>query len=161
MIKLMLVIRSLEIGGAERQLVELAKGIDKSRFEVTVATFYPQGEFSQELKEKGIQLFSMHKKGRWDIIIPLLRLIRKIHSTKAPIIYGFLDVGNLFALIAGKIIGAKIIFGLRSSGLDFSQYDWTARFLHRLAAFGGRFADKIIANSFSGRRSYRNWVSLK
>jgi len=39
-IKLVLSIRSLDIGGAERQFIELVKHIDKKRFDVTVCTMY-------------------------------------------------------------------------------------------------------------------------
>ena len=40
MIKLILSIRALDVGGAEKQFVELVKHIDKSQFEVTVCTMY-------------------------------------------------------------------------------------------------------------------------
>jgi len=38
MTHLLFLIRSLEHGGAERQLIELAKGLDKERFAITVCT---------------------------------------------------------------------------------------------------------------------------
>jgi len=50
-IKLLLAIRSLDIGGAERQFIELVKGIDKNRFDVTVCTMYP-GELDDEVKKE-------------------------------------------------------------------------------------------------------------
>ena len=37
----LLMIDDLCLGGAERQLVELARGLDKQRFRVLVATLYP------------------------------------------------------------------------------------------------------------------------
>ena len=40
MIKLLLSIRSLDVGGAERQFIELIKNIDKSKFDITVCTMY-------------------------------------------------------------------------------------------------------------------------
>jgi hypothetical protein len=40
MTKLFLAIRSLDIGGAERQFIELVKYIDKSKFYVLVCTMY-------------------------------------------------------------------------------------------------------------------------
>ncbi len=39
-IKLLLAIRSLDIGGAERQFIELIKNIDKDKFEVYVCSMY-------------------------------------------------------------------------------------------------------------------------
>jgi len=39
-IKLAFLVRSLDYGGAQRQLVTLAKALDKDHFDVTVLCFY-------------------------------------------------------------------------------------------------------------------------
>ena len=54
------------VGGAERQLVTLAKGLDRSIFEVTVLCLYGGGEFSQELRNANVSVISLDKNGRWD-----------------------------------------------------------------------------------------------
>ncbi|MRI83362.1 MAG: glycosyl transferase, partial [Nitratiruptor sp.] len=67
MIKLLLAIRSLDIGGAERQFIELVKGIDKNRFDVTVCTMYP-GELDDEVKKiDGVKFVCLQKRGRYDL----------------------------------------------------------------------------------------------
>ena len=49
MIHIFILIRSLHTGGTECQLIELVKGIDKSRFNITVGLFYNEGELRSEL----------------------------------------------------------------------------------------------------------------
>lgn len=73
MTNLFFLIRSLERGGAERQLVELVKGLDQQRFAIIVCTFYDGGTLRPELEQiAGIKVLSLHKKGRWDLL-PFLR----------------------------------------------------------------------------------------
>ena len=50
MIKIIFSIRSLDIGGSERQFIELVKHIDKTKFDVTVCTMY--GGVQEELVKK-------------------------------------------------------------------------------------------------------------
>ncbi len=63
--KIVFLIRDLNYGGAERQLVTLAKALDKQCFDITVLCFYPSGLLSldQELKDNGIPIICLHKKG--------------------------------------------------------------------------------------------------
>ncbi len=46
---LFFLIRSLNIGGTERQLVELIKGLDKNAFEITIGLFYDEGTLREVL----------------------------------------------------------------------------------------------------------------
>ncbi len=151
MIRIMFLIRSLERAGAERQLVELVKQIDYQQFEIAVATFYEQGVLSAEIKNiKGIKLIGLGKKGRWDVFGFLQRLNTEVRIFRPHILHGYLDVGNILAWIIGRLNGAKVIFGVRASNMDFSRYDWTVRLVYQLVALSAWFSDKIIVNSNVG-----------
>ncbi len=55
--------RTLGLGGAQRQLLELVRTLDKSKFEVTVAVFYPGGNRWRELEAfPEIRRISLQKK---------------------------------------------------------------------------------------------------
>ena len=47
---LMLSVNSLEMGGAEQQLLALVKGLDRKRFKPIVVTLFPGGDLEQEIK---------------------------------------------------------------------------------------------------------------
>ena len=49
-----LLIRSLALGGAQRQLVELAVGLRQRGHQVTVATFYSGGPLERDLDQAGV-----------------------------------------------------------------------------------------------------------
>jgi glycosyltransferase involved in cell wall biosynthesis len=152
MTRILFLIRSLERGGAERQLIELLKGLDKTRFDVTLATFYSGGALRSETEViPGIKVVSLAKGGRWDVGPFLFRLIRLARASRPHIIHGYLDVPNLLAVLAGGVAGAKIVWGMRASNMDLSHYDWLSRLAFRLQCMAGRLADLIIANSTAGK----------
>jgi hypothetical protein len=68
MTRLLFVTRSLNVGGAERQLCELARGLSGPDFAVTVVAFYDGGELKEELETiPRIRTISLGKRSRWDV----------------------------------------------------------------------------------------------
>ncbi|HKZ81292.1 MAG TPA: glycosyltransferase [Pyrinomonadaceae bacterium] len=143
--------RSLNSGGAETQLVALAKGLHGLGHSVRVVVFYADGPLERVLRAAGIPVKVLRKGGRWDILRFLFRLIKVIHHQKPAILHGYLVVPNILTIIL-KIIspGSRIVWGVRSSNIDLSQYDWSARVLYRIECALARFSDLIIVNSNAG-----------
>ena len=138
-------IRSLNIGGTERQLIELVKGLDSNHFDITVGLFYNEGALIEEIKSMPwIHVVSLNKSGRWDIIRFVLRFIKLLKSLQPDILYSFLPDANIAGLIAGRLSGVKrVVWGVRASNMDVSRYDWLARMSLRLSAFLSKFPDAI------------------
>jgi len=153
-----ILIRSLNIGGTERQIIELIKGLDNNRFDITIGLFYNEGALIEEIKSMPwIHVISLKKSGRWDIIRFVFRFIKLLKVLQPDILYSFLPDANIVGLIAGRLSGVKrIVWGVRASNMDVSRYDWLARISLRLSAFLSRFPDAIIANSFGGIKFHRN-----
>jgi glycosyltransferase involved in cell wall biosynthesis len=157
-IHLFFLIRSLNIGGAEHQLVELIKGLDKNAFEITVGLFYDEGILRNELIAiEGVKYIPLFKSGRWDLISFCARLIIVLHRLRPHILSSFLPDANLVGLITGRIAHVKrIVWGVRASNMDVSRYDWLAGISLRLSAFLSRFPYAIITNSFAGKKFHRS-----
>jgi glycosyltransferase involved in cell wall biosynthesis len=117
--KLLLLIRSLDIGGTEVQLVGLAGGLIRSGADVKVVTFYSGGLLEAELETLGVQTISLEKKGRWDLVSFLFRFTRLLYSYRPMVIYSFLTGPNLCAII-GKLFlpSIKVVWGVRSTVAD-------------------------------------------
>lgn len=158
MTRIFFLIRALDHGGAERQLIELAKGLDKTRFAVTLATFYDGGALRPEIEGiEGVTVLSLRKKGRWDVMPFLWRLARTVYAAQPQIVHGYMSVANELGILAGMIAGARVVCGLRVSDLDLSRYDWAAAWGFRAGALFSRFADLVVANSRAGERMRRTW----
>jgi glycosyltransferase involved in cell wall biosynthesis len=153
MIRLAFIIRSLDYGGAERQLVTLAKALDQKRFDTTILTLYAGGRLEKELADSGVTLVSLGKRGRWDLPLFLGRLAYHLRQIRPDVIHSYLDIPNLLAAAAKPFCSSPaIIWGVRSSDLDLNNYDWLRRWSSLLERKLARFPDRIIVNSHVGQR---------
>jgi glycosyltransferase involved in cell wall biosynthesis len=152
MIRVVFLIRSLDPGGAERQLTTLVRAMDKDRFEVTVITFYSGGRFEKELTEGNIRLISLHKRGRWDVIRFLWRLYGEVKRLSPNILHSYLVEPNLVAVALKPLFRSmKVVWGIRASNVEFEDSDRFARSSFFLQRYLSPFADLIITNSEAGR----------
>ena len=134
MIRLLFFIGALNRGGAERQLALLAKEIDQTRFAVTVVTAVDGGSLRPEIEAVGgIDVLSLRKRGHWDILRPVWRLIRILWRIRPHIVHGYMNSANVLILPVGKLAGAKVVWGLRASNVDFSLYGRRASLMFHLA----------------------------
>lgn len=153
-ISVLFLTRKLGYGGAERQLIELVRRIDKTRFRVAVATFYDGGKMRSEMESiEGIRLIALAKRGRYDLAGFLSRLIGVVRDFRPDVIQTQ-SASSLFALIAGKYCRCRVILGIRNADMDWSLYGWLEPLLFRLNAHLARHADLLIANSFAGKEHY-------
>ena len=153
MIRILILTRRFEYGGAERQLVALVKGLDKTRFSLTVVPFYEGGPLLQEVEcIPGVQVLPLYKSGRWDVIPFLWRLWQAVVLVKPHIVYGYMGVANQLSLLVGWLVRGKVVWGIRASNMDLDQYGWLARMLYQLECRTSRFPAFIISNSQSGKR---------
>lgn len=141
--------RSLNVGGAERQVSILAQALHKKGYQVTVGVFYSGGVLEQELKKSGVAVYSLHKKGRWDLIAWFYRYVKAIREVNPDVIYSFLTTSNIIALIGQLFVSKPVVWGIRASNMQLDNYDWLARLTGFIEKRFARFANITIFNSKS------------
>jgi glycosyltransferase involved in cell wall biosynthesis len=151
--KILFLVRALTYGGAERQLVALAKGLHARGHEVVVAPFYSGAPLEQELLEAGVRIRPLQKRGRWDVLPFLFQLVRVMREERPEILHSYLT-DLVTVVLKPWFPSTKIVWGIRSSNMDLSRYDWLSRVSYQLTFRLSRFADAVIANSRSGRDYY-------
>ena len=155
--KILLLIRSLHIGGAERQVVSLAKTISALGTEVHVALKVSGGPLENDLANiPDVTLHHIKGSGLTGRFQYFLRLRTVIKQNQFDAVYGFMPVPNLTLLVARTIRNRPIIaWGVRSSGVDPSQYGERVKWTMRLEKWLSRFADRVITNSRAALDEYR------
>lgn len=145
--------RSLERGGAERQLVTLTRALSSRGQPVALVLFYGDGPLEQELAGSAVRVIALGKSGRWDVVSFGCRFIRALRTFRGATIHGYLTVPNLLLALAKPFLrGSRIVWGMRASDMDMSRYDWLARLTSRLESLARKRVDLIIANSAAGKR---------
>ncbi len=154
MIRILFLTRSLEAGGAEAQLVELVENIDKSRFEVSVVTFYAGGKHFERVRAiPGVRLFSTDKKGRWDIASFFLRLYRVFRETRPQIACAY-NGANVITFLYGKLFHAKTALAILNSLMNPENSDWLDVLQQRLTRYFSYRCSLVISNSQAGKDEY-------
>lgn len=149
--KITLLTRCLDYGGAERQLVTLAKGLSRQGHGVNVVTFYPGGALENDLRKVGVPIISLGKKSRWDVLGFAWRLVKLVRDQRPDVLHSYLGIPNILTVIL-KAFAPRLrtAWGIRASNMDLDRYDWTARLAYRIERILSRFADLIIVNSRAG-----------
>jgi len=154
-IKLHLAIRSLDVGGAERQFINLVQNIDNNRFDVSVSTMYGGVQDDILKRINNIQFVNLEKKGRYDIFGFLIKYNKILKQINPDIIYTFKEEMNLFSYIC-KPKTSKIIWGFRASNMDLKQYGKISQLLFWLQKKFVSNIDMIISNSNASIEYHKN-----
>jgi glycosyltransferase involved in cell wall biosynthesis len=148
-------IRRLDRGGAERQLIQLARSLNRKKFRVTIVAFYGGGGFASEVSaDSSIEFMCLERSGSWDIVRFLGRLIGAMRRMRPQIVHGYMSGANEISVIAGRACGARVVWGVRSSDLTEGPASRGMRYLFFAGALLSRLSDRIIVNSHHGRSFY-------
>ena len=157
MIRVCFLIRQLNDGGAQRQLVSLVRGLDPARYESTVMTFYEGGRFAAEVERlANVRLICLAKRHRWDVLGFGARLIASLRRLRPDILYTFLAGANCLGVTLKPLLAqTHPVWGVRGSDMELSHYDWLTRRVKGVERRLARYPDLIIANSNVGAEHHR------
>ncbi len=150
--RVVLLIRDLNIGGAQRQLIELATGMQRAGRSVRVVIFYGGGPLEGDLRARGVPLTVLGKRGRWDLIGFWLRLLRAIRRERPAVLHSYLGAENILSVTLRPFLrGTRVVWGVRSSNMDLRRYGRLPALMGMVERRLARFADLVICNSSTGR----------
>jgi glycosyltransferase involved in cell wall biosynthesis len=148
--KVLFLVRQLNIGGAERQLVIVANELASRGHEVVITSFYTGGALSKQLDSSRVRLISLEKRSRWDLFSLCVQLVRVMRQERPDILHGWMHTQNVIATMF-RIFHpkAKLFWCVRSANLE-TVLDRVETFLVWLQARLSIFADCIVVNSVAG-----------
>jgi glycosyltransferase involved in cell wall biosynthesis len=150
--KVLFFIRSLEVGGSQRQLAMLSEGLARRGHDAVTAVFYTGKEIELTPSQSAMRVVALGKSGRWDVVGPLTRLRRLMLTERPDVIYAFLPMQTvLAALLRPRRLAARLVFGIRGAAVEADRYHALIALTYRLEALLARRADLIIANADAGR----------
>ena len=148
--RLLLLVRDLDFGGAQRQLVHLATGLAKRGHHVAVASWRTGGALIDELHSRGIHVVALDSAWRGNLIGLANQVRRLIRSEGIDVICSMMPVENLVGLLASAGSATRLVWGIRTSREALHHLPLGQRALFALQRALARWPDAIIANSESG-----------
>jgi glycosyltransferase involved in cell wall biosynthesis len=149
--RVLLAISDLALHGAQKQVVELARELDRIGHSVVVYTLNDDAPRAAELVDSGVEVVIDQKRSRLDPAV-LRRLRRKIVELRADIVHGFLFDADIYVRLAAIGTGAVVLNSERSDNYTLSR-------IQRLAHFATLpLVDGVVANSSSGSRFAQRYL---
>lgn len=154
--RVVLFLRSLEIGGAEMHAYMLAEHLlRRGEYDVQAWTFSPGGLIGEFLEAKNVPIISVPDipNGRLQKILGLTRLIRMLRQARPTLLLPFCDYPNKLCGAIWELTGAcGCIWNQMDEGREI-----TGKFLERRAL---RRSSLFVANSEEGRSFLRERLSV-
>lgn len=145
--RLLLVIDEMEVGGTQRQMVHLVRGLDRTRFEVEVVFFRRTSFLVDELKSMGVTVHEIPKRGAIDLAF--MRALRALVSGgRFDLVHAFSFTSELWS----AVVLATIVVGRRAELLSSVRgtYEWYSPTQWRLKRWVSKRSAAVIANSKMG-----------
>lgn len=143
--RVLFTISDLDLGGAQKQVVELCKQLVRHGHDVAVFTLNNVVPRAGDLEGTGVELIVEQKRTKLDWRV-LKRMRAFINDWKPDIVHGFLFDGDIYARIAAFGTGVPVLNSERSSHYEISN---TQRVAHMLTKW---LCDGVVANSHEGSR---------
>lgn len=132
-VPLAFVITELDVGGAERALVALATGLDRSRWKPTVIGLGSEGPLTEPLRNQGIETVCLGADPRRPIRA-LARLASTLRRCKPWLVQSFMFHANIAARLAAPLAGRPwVVGGLRVAEREKGWHRMMDRLTQRLA----------------------------
>ena len=98
--KILHVITSLDVGGAELVLAQLVKSLQNNAIENTVVCLLPAGKVAEQLSELNVRVVSLNITSALGGISGFFKLVSLIKSEKPDVIQSWLYHANFLASVA-------------------------------------------------------------
>ena len=150
--KILHIINSLDIGGAEQMLVKLCKAQAFSKDDILVVTLLDAGALASQIRHSGYEVMPLTL-GRnpvsWLFLFQLASIIKKF---KPDIIQSWLYQSNFVAGIMGRLANVPVVWGIRQSNLSAEHNKlFTRRVIRLCAVMSNVLPSHIISNSDKAR----------
>lgn len=152
------VITSLDIGGAERMLTRLVTAPRPRPTPTMVVSLVDGGVLADEIRAAGIEVRSLGmRRGRLEPLA-LIRLAALIRRWSPTVVQSWLYHADLCALLALYLSGrrhqCRVFWGVRCSDMHLAAYSALLRLTVKACAVLSGLPDGVVANSEHGRRTH-------
>lgn len=149
-IKVMSIIWSLGLGGAEQVVIRLAAGLDRKRFVPLICCLNAEGPFAQRARLAGIEVMALGKRGRYDAAV-LWKLIRVMRSRRIDVVHTHLWGANFWGRIAARCAGVPTVVAT-----EHNVDTWKKPYHFVIDRFLARWTTRLVAVSQQVREFYES-----
>lgn len=156
MIKIVHLITDLSLGGAEIMLYKLICRMDHSKFKNVVVSMTDKGKVGEDIESLGIPVLCLGMRPGVPDPLGGLRLLKFLRKERPHIIQTWLYHADLLGVLAGKLANIpSIVWNLRCSNMDMSQYSMLSSIVVRILGKLSSLIKVVIVNSEAGLKLHK------
>ena len=157
MVKVLHIISSLDIGGAEMMLYKLVSNHKKKNISHHIICLNKNGKLINRIRKLKIKVYCLNFTSILNFIKSLNLLISTVKMIKPDVIMTWLYAADLVGIfLKFKFPNIKLIWNLRCSELKFPYLKLTTFFVIKILRLFSSYPNLLIANSYSGLKSHLN-----
>jgi glycosyltransferase involved in cell wall biosynthesis len=139
----LLLARELDMGGSERQLTEIAKALDRSKFQPIAGCFQPAGVRALELADAGVPVvnFPVSSFASAGAISGASQFVRYIRANKIKIVHTFDYPFTVFGVPLAHFFTPAVVVSSQRSHRDLIPSNY-----RKLVRMTDRLADAVVVN---------------
>jgi glycosyltransferase involved in cell wall biosynthesis len=166
--KIFHLITDLNTGGAETSLYRLLGGMERAQFESQVVSLIPPGPLGKKIAGLGIRVRNLGMTPGRPTLAALTRLTGWLRTEQPDLLQTWLYHADLLGLLAARMAGVRrVVWNLRNSEMELSQYRRLSGLVVRACAYLSPFPQAVICNSRAGQEFHtrfgyhpRRWVVI-
>ena len=166
MIRVLHLITSFGLGGAEGNLARVVSHMDSTRFLNHVVVMEPLPAFHPEIAAKTIPFECLGMRVGMRDAQAICRLASIVQTVRPHVLQTWMYHADLLGLLIGKLTKTPAIaWILRRSFIGMSEHGWLSRMVLRAAVRFSPLPDAVVTNSLAGQHTHeaigyrpRRWV---
>lgn len=156
---------SLGVGGVQKQIVELARGLDPAHYELRVYLLIREEAFFEpELRELGVGVEYLYESPQPMLLYRTMAklLSQKLSEFSPHVIHSYMNYPSVVACLAAATIRPEVLItSVRTlTGQGASFYTWNGETCRQLDRQMVEAADVVIGNSQAVLDDYAQWTGL-
>src|SRR5262249_39182391 len=154
-IRILHLITTFGLGGAEGNLAQLVGSMDRFRFANSVVVMGPIPQRAPSIPNGRIPLHSLGMRLGVPNPLAAVRLLRLIRAERPHTLQTWMYHADLLGLAVGRLARVqKIVWNVRRTFTSMGEHRHLSRLVLRMLVSFSRIPDAVVANSLSGQRTH-------
>lgn len=168
-IKLLIITDEMEIGGSQRQIVNILLNLDQSKYDLNLLYFRHNSILVDQLKRNGVNVININKRGKLDLIF-IWKLVRLFKQGRFDVVHAFSFTGELWGALAHYLSFGTGVFlsSVRGTYEWYNSIQWYlkkrvtlhSKYVISNAKLAGNFAFEQMKLGSSRLKIIHNGISI-
>lgn len=150
-IRVLHLISSLDVGGAETQLLRILSHSNRDRFDHSVLSMTSIGLIGERIRQLGVSVGALNMVRGIPSPQAVWELRKILRNLQVHILQSWMYHADLLALLGRGTGTIKLVWNIRCSDVDMTHYRFLSRWVVSFLSYCSGIPDGVVVNSLAGK----------